>query len=394
MSTILFLNEKCGYFGGVEQNIADTVDGLSKRGHKCYLGYSVKTEKDAENYADLFEGVSPCLELQNDSDSEPDGLSFEEIFSDINPDVLYLHKVPQIEFCEPYINRCHTVRMIHDHDLCCPRKHKYFIHNGRVCRHKADWRCYLDLAFLERDRTTKSGMKWADIQPKFREIRRNLIIETMLVGSRFMQEELLQNGFRQDQVHIMPPVVQFEQPVLTPVPSDPHILYVGQLIRGKGVDLLLQALSQLQIDYHCTIVGTGNGEEQLKGLSESLGLSDRVHFTGWVPHDGLNTYYKEAKVIVVPSRWPEPFGMIGLEAMRHGRPLVGFDVGGISDWLIDNFNGFLVPEQNVDHMAARIKTILTDHDIAEIFGKNGYKHVNEAFSFEDYLDNMEKHLTG
>ena len=70
-------------------------------------------------------------------------------------------------------------------------------------------------------------------------------------------------------------------------------------------------------------------------LASKLKISDRVVFTGRVDHEKLESYYAAARLVVVPSRWPEPFGMVGIEAMARGRPVVAFDTGGIGDWLED-----------------------------------------------------------
>ena len=342
---ILFVNEKCGYFGGVEQNIADTVEGLNSRGHECCLAYGEISARDPEPYKALFLETFPCREIAMIKQAAAQGL--EDILDRVSPDVVYFHKIPTMK---PYMHlhpKIRTVRMVHDHDLCCPRRHKYFMFNGRVCRHKLDGRCWLDGAFLARDASSRSGFALVSIARKREEMRRNYHLHKLLVGSRFMREELLQNGFPEKKVFILPPVIRMENHSPSPVPEDPRILYVGQLIRGKGVDLLLHALKRLTCDFKATIVGTGNALSKLKALCSEMGLDDRVEFSGWVRNQDLGHFYSKARVVVVPSRWPEPFGMIGLEAMHHGRPVVAFDVGGIPDWLEHMKTGMLVPEQDV-----------------------------------------------
>ena len=263
---ILFANEKCGYFGGVEQNIADTVEGLNSRGHNCCLAYGEISARDLEQYKALFEKTFLCREVGATTE-EAAAQPLEAILDRVSPDVIYFHKIPELKSCMHLLPRHRTVRMVHDHDLCCPRRHKYFMTNGRVCHHKLDWRCWLDGAFIARDPSSRSGFAYVSIGHKLREMRRNFHLDALLVGSRFMKDELLQNGFPEEKVHILPPVIRMENKAPSPVPDDPHILYVGQLIRGKGVDLLLQAFKGLTCDFRATIVGTGNAESKLKALS-------------------------------------------------------------------------------------------------------------------------------
>ena len=225
-------------------------------------------------------------------------------------------------------------------------------------------------------------------------MRRNYHLDALLVGSRFMRDELLQNGFPGEKVHILLPVIRMENQTPSPVPDDLKILYVGQLIRGKGVDLLLQSFKRLTCDFRATIVGTGNAEPKLKALCNELGLDSRVDFPGWVRNEDLGHFYSKAKVVAVPSRWPEPFGMIGLEAMHHGRPVVAFDVGGIPDWLEHMKTGILVPEQDVDALARAIEKILSENQLAATLGANGFRRVRDNYSFDGYLDRLEGYLKG
>lgn len=390
---ILFVNEKCGYFGGVEQSVADTAVGLRERGHECHLTYGDATGRDAYAYRGQFDGRYMCGELAT-TGNEIYSLRFSEVLREVDPHVIYLHRVPSLAMFEPLFDQWRIIRMVHDHGLCCPRQHKYFTLSGRVCHYRAGWRCYKDMAFLEPADKSLLGVRFVSIRAKLAEMRRHHRLDALFVGSRFMRDELLSNGFREDKVHILPPVVRMHHPVPIPVPEDPRILYVGQLVRGKGVDLLLRALTKLSVDFSVTLVGDGDAAMPLKAQCQELGLSDRVRFKGWVDHEDLSTYYSSAKLLVVPSRWPEPFGMIGLEAMHHGRPVVGFDVGGIPDWLEDGVTGLLAPEQDIKALAEAIERLLTDTDLAAELGRNAYRRVGERFGFDDYLDTIERHFSG
>lgn len=91
-----------------------------------------------------------------------------------------------------------------------------------------------------------------------------------------------------------------------------------------------------------------------------------------------NLYY-EAAIVVVPSIYPDPFVLVGLEAMRYSRPIVGFDVGGIPEWLQDGYNGYLCQYPNTSDMAAKIDTLLADKELAARFGANGKQKLNAEF---------------
>lgn len=388
---ILFVNEKAGYFGGVEQNVADSARALGDSGATCYLAYGELTDRDPNGYRNIFRDAALCREISHGGSG---GQSFAEILRQFQPDVVYFHKVSGLGFFQPFVGSVRAVRMVHDHDLCCPRRHKYFLFNNRVCHHRAGWRCYLDAAFLERDHGSPLRFRLTGIRPKLEEMKRNFSLDTLLVGSRFMREELIQNGFNKNKVHILPPVVPAQNLHPTPVPDSTTILYVGQLIRGKGVDLLLQSLKLLRCDFKAIIVGTGNAEHGLKALCSRLGLDAKVEFRGWVDHAALEAYYAGARVIAVPSRWPEPFGMIGLEAMRQGRPVVAFAVGGIPDWLQDGVTGCLVAEQDVAAFAGALERLLSDLEAAREMGRAALAAAHEKFAFDRYLQALSGYLKG
>lgn len=388
---ILFVNEKAGYFGGVEQNVADSARALQESGADCHLAYAELTNRDPDGYREIFRDTVRCREISPGGDG---GQSFAAIMRQVQPDVVYLHKVASLNFFLPFVGAVRAVRMVHDHDLCCPRRHKYFLFSSRVCHHRAGWRCYLDAAFLERDHGSALRFRLTGIRPKLEEMKRNFHLDAVLVGSRFMQQELIQNGFSKNKVHILPPVVPAQNLHPTPVPDAATILYVGQLIRGKGVDLLLQSLKRVRCDFKAIIVGTGNAEQGLRALCSRLGLDAKVEFRGWVDHAALEAYYAGARVVAVPSRWPEPFGMIGLEAMRQGRPVVAFAVGGIPDWLQDGVTGCLVAEQDVAAFARALERLLSDPETAREMGRAALAAAHEKFAFDRYLQALSGYLRG
>jgi glycosyltransferase involved in cell wall biosynthesis len=100
-------------------------------------------------------------------------------------------------------------------------------------------------------------------------------------------------------------------------------------------------------------------------------LKDRVKFHGFVARDELKHFYQQASLLAVSSVWPEPFGLVGREAMCHALPVVGFDAGGIREWLFDGENGFLVPWMDTDAFAARMEQLLRDKELARKLGRAG-----------------------
>ena len=165
------------------------------------------------------------------------------------------------------------------------------------------------------------------------------------------------------------------------------------MIKGKGPDLLLQAAAKIESAFHLTMVGEGNWLPELQQIACRLGIEDRVTWTGWVTPEELDEHYREARVVAVPSRWPEPFGMVGLEAMQRAKPVVGFAVGGIPDWLADGVNGFLIDPPSVANLALKLETLLLDKQMAWEMGLQGLRKVGQDFCFESHVERLEAVLS-
>jgi glycosyltransferase involved in cell wall biosynthesis len=383
---ILYVHERPAYFGGAEQNIADSVKALRRRGVNCHLAYSSKFPADPE-FLQLFDSYHPCSDLENVS-AKNSSSPLNVIAAQVSADCLYLHRVERIP-ASLHAVKCHTVQMVHDHVMCCPRRHKYFAIGNHVCTKAAGWRCYLDAAFLKREPESLVGVSFSGIQEKLNEMHRYQSLASFVVASEFMRAELLQNGFSQERIHLLPTAVR-QQGITSspPISSTPTVLFVGQLIKEKGVDFLLHALAKIKVPFSAVIVGKGNAEDSLRRLCAELKLIGQVEFRGWVNHEQLANLYAGARVVAIPSRWPEPHSLVGMEAMQHARPVVAFNVGGIPDWLQDGRTGFLVPQQDVQAFSQALLKFILDQQLAQRMGEVGLAAAGELFSFDTYIDGL------
>lgn len=389
---ILFANNLCGHYGGVEQVVAHTVQELVRRGHTCHLAYA-RAGSGPEAFAKLFTSVVPCGDFGGAA-GVSGGHPFAEIVARLQPDVVFFHKVERLPDGVERATAYRKVVLVHDHDLWCPTGLGYDRRTRKMCTHTAGWQCHLSLAFLERKEGGLLPFRLIGVHRKVCAMRRYHHFDTILANSKFIREKLLANGFPPERTRLCHPVLNQAEVSPSPLSDEPVILYVGSLIRGKGVDLLLKAVANLRCDYRLHIVGTGKSESALRALAGSLGIEKAVNFAGWVPNSMVAQYYRGARLVAVPSAWPEPFGLVGLEAMRHGRPVVAFRAGGIPDWLDHEETGLLVPPLNVPALTAALERVLTEPSLAGEMGARGARRVREKFSFSDYIDRLESELAG
>ena len=373
---ILHVNERSGFFGGVERILHDTAASLSATGWpQALLHDSDSTDKEFET---PFE-----LTSRNTS-----------VAGDFRPDVILVHKYSNLERLESLASAWPAVRMVHDHDLFCLRKHKYRPLHSTPCERAAGAACYTGLCFLQRSAPGKKmPLTVRGLQRQRREMGANSAMRRFIVGSEWMRHQLCINGFRDHDIDIIHPIPRaLEKRETQTPPGGKEILYVGQIVRGKGVDLLLRALAMIEHPWTATIVGDGNLLPHCRSLAKRIGIADRVCFTGWVPHEQLELHYARARFSVVPSRWPEPFGMVGPEALARGRPVIAFDSGGIRDWLRDQQTGLLVKPGDVNGMAQAISTLLTDDQMVADMGSAAAIDVSGRLSHQRYLEAMKTTL--
>ena len=164
---------------------------------------------------------------------------------------------------------------------------------------------------------------------------------------------------------------------------------VGRLIPIKGHDVLLRALARVRQqlpEVTLEIAGDGPLEPELSATVSRLGLGERVSFLGRVAPPG--PVFERAEVVVVPS-FGEGFGMVALEAMERGRPVVASDVGGLPEIVADGRTGLLVPPGDPEAFAAAIVELAGDPARAADMGAAGRKRALAEFSQERCTDRIE-----
>jgi glycosyltransferase involved in cell wall biosynthesis len=382
---ILYVHERFGSLGGAESNACVTATELSARGHETALLHGPYTGNGEAAWKRAFSAFFPL-------DPAAGAKCVKNALRDFGPDVVYVHKMASLEIIETLVlSGLPLVRMVHDHDIYCMRSYKYFYKSREICDRSVSNYCVFPCGgFITRNHGSGFPLKFNSLKNKRKEVQLNQRFDRMLVVTDFMKNELLKNGFDPGRIEIHPPVPRAVKTDLRSSFSDKNlIIYAGQIIRGKGVDILLRALAELKNPFECIILGDGSHRPYCEKLSRTLGLSARVKFEGFVPQEQLQNFYKECTLFALSSVWPEPIATVGLEVMRYGLPVVAFDAGGIKDWLIDGVNGFLVPWMNISAYAQRMDQLLTDKALARQLGEEGLRLVNERYDFDRYITGLE-----
>ena len=168
-------------------------------------------------------------------------------------------------------------------------------------------------------------------------------------------------------------------------PNERIVLFIGRLVPQKGVDTLIKAVPlivQRHRDAKILIAGDGWSRTYLEELAKSMGLGDHVRFLGFISDWELADLMVAADVLVVPSVY-EPFGIVALEGMAAGTPVVATNIGGLSEIIEHDKTGVLVYPRNPESIAWGVNRVLSDRKYADWLVRNARKKVLEAYSWEE-----------
>jgi len=177
------------------------------------------------------------------------------------------------------------------------------------------------------------------------------------------------------------------------------LLFAGALIPSKGVDTLILALSRLvQLkgvrDIHLDIIGLGAQQyiEELYALIRQHKLDGFVSFAGFVPRQDLLTKYREYDVFILPTKWQEPFGLVVIEAMASGVPVIASDIAGPAEIITHRETGMLVPSGDNVKLAIAINDLMCDEGLRKRIQENALALVRDRFDIERSIDRIESYI--
>jgi glycosyltransferase involved in cell wall biosynthesis len=373
----LFLNNRLFPSGGAERCMWDTARQLRSREWEVVLvGRGPKyTEAAAEG----------LRQLELDSVANNDVEALRIILKSEKPDIIHAHAVTNTAVLSAARQAAPTVHTVHDATGLCLNSVRFLHRRGSICKKLVGVGCFVN-AITEHctpRRPDRLLRNWYLTQARLRCLRR---MPLLIAPSEYIRSLLLAHGYPPGQVRTIANFVRAECMLDPVLPPSGTILFAGFVHWIKGVDLLLEALRGVSGEWRLVVAGAGTGLERMQALARQYDLTDRVQLLGYVEESKMQVTYDSCSFLVMPSRWPEAFGMCGLEAMSRGRAVVAFDVGGIHDWLIDGETGVLVRPGDIGGLRSAIQTLLGDLPRAERLGAAGRQRVRSSFNAETQVN--------
>lgn len=378
---ILILNDSYSKEGGTEAYIQTVAEKLISLGHKVFLIVGASSET-LPGYAKLITSLNKGQVFKFIDENKIDVAYFQTLES---PD-LYL-ALPSKLPC---------FRILHDTASVC----KMHFKSQNLCSEKLSLHHCLRSAFFE-DSMSKNPFKIAEQVGN-----RQLILKTLgkfkklFANSTFTKNSYIREGVGENLIEVIPmfPTVTFgsvDKSALK-LKKDNIILFSGRIFKEKGLEYLISAFTKVRKGSELWVVGTGWDQNRCKKLAYDLSLGEWVRFWGFLEKAKLAEVYSQSTIGVIPSVWGEPFGLSGIEMMSFGMPVVGFNSGGIHEWLKNDDNGFLVEPYDTEGLAEKINILLEDPQKRVSLGNNGQILVSEKYNIDKHvsvlLQNFESSL--
>ena len=384
---ILIAHEALAGAGGVETYLEAVIPALARRGHQvAFLHYN--PAGDAGPTRLDFAGCERFGVADLGRTRAFDGVRA------WRPDVCFSHNMRHLDIDASLAAEWPVVKMMHGYFGTCVSGQKcHTFPSPAPCGREFGAACLA--AYVPRRCGTIRP--WALVDQFGWAKRQNALFDryaALIVASGHMSAEYRRNGAPADRVVTAPLFAPGKTDAPRPRPAEPSVLFLGRMTNLKGPMLLVRAIAQAsrRIGSSIRLVMGGEGPQKvaLTRLARSLNV-DAV-FPGWVTGVARTRLFREATIVAVPSVWPEPFGLVGLEAAVHGVPALAYDVGGISEWLRDGVSGRLVGAPGDVHaLAEAMATMLADSAALASF-ERGASQVASEMTLDGHLAIAERVL--
>lgn len=386
---ILHVNNNFEYFGGSEQYLFSVCRELGRTGFKNIVIHGSSSTDTHKNIVERSYGI-PFLDDFDRCRRRPVTNEIQSIIKEEKPDIVYLHNMHNPYVVDVLTAALPVVKFVHDHELYCIKTTRML--NGKLCTNSWHLICLVN-AFrgdgyrcMERRRLSIIARK-TKLMVLTKYIHKK--IRRFVVASEHIKNNLVSQGYAKNKIDVIPYFTETPKGVKRERGNN-TILFVGRLLTEKGPDILIDVLTLLKESFRCVIVGRGSPhyESILRAKIKDRRLGGRIELVGWCDNRDLGKYYTDAALFAFPSIWPEPFGIVGIEAMAHSLPVIAFNVGGIPDWLKDGKTGFLIERGDKISFAQKIDLLLTDKFLQAELGRNAHERALQYYGKDSHIKKL------
>ncbi len=283
------------------------------------------------------------------------------------------------------------IKSSHTADSVCPGKGKFWRKSRVICDIPFGLHCVYHI-YKEGCANRKPSSVAAAVKDIHYETNKGAKqYSFFIVMSDYIKEECLKVGIPQDKIKVVPYFTDLIEDIPSVCfPSPPFkMLYVGRLSETKGVTVMLDALKELlktREDVRLDIVGDGIDKKDVLATIEQHQLQDKVIMHGWLAHQEVQQMIAQTHLVLFPSIYPEAFGIVGIEAMMHAKPVVAFEVGGVGMWLTSGETGMSVPVHDQKGFRESVERMMTSPELYCTLAQGARDNALERFIPEKHIE--------
>ena len=306
--------------------------------------------------------------------------------------LLHLHDP---EFLAELRGECPAIFTLHNHCSYCPSGTKYLANRQQKCDRNmhllgCTWGHLVDGCGSRRPE--KIWQNWQSSYDFLSNAKKINI--PIIANSNYVRKQIINNGLSPHRVITLHCGVKQPKYPTTSLTKEIHqnqrILFVGRIVPDKGIEWLLKALAKTNPNIHLDIAGEGWIKSKMEKLAKKIGLNERITWHGWCNKDKLETLYQQCLAVVFPSLWPEPAGLVTLEAYAHYRPIIASSIGGIPEYVQNSKTGILIPPNHIQNLADAINELATNYHKSRLMGEEGQQWFQQEFSLDLHIHKLEK----
>ncbi|MBD3288385.1 glycosyltransferase [candidate division KSB1 bacterium] len=395
---ILMVNKYNYIKGGSERCLFEVTDLLKEKGHQV-VPFAMKDEQNVDveysryfvdaiefnnlNFIEKVTGAPKIIGRIIYSKHAKEKI--EELIEAEKPDIAHLHMIDhQISPSILPALKKHgipIVQSVHQYKVVCPNYRFYIPQKNEICErclsgnyfHPVIQKChknsYAASLLVAMESTIHKMLKLYDH------------IDYFIAPSKFLQGKLVEGGIPKEKVLYIPHFLRLEEYKPT-YRYDDYFIYLGRLSEEKGLVTLLNAMKGIKRS-ELKIIGDGPQRSELEHIAKKENLKN-VQILGKKSGDELKKLVSNATFMIIPSEWYENAPMVIYEAFALAKPVIGADVGGISELIIPGKTGFLFPLRNIKELQNHIEYFLNHRDAAPEFGKRARELTEQKFSEETH----------
>jgi glycosyltransferase involved in cell wall biosynthesis len=379
---VLLLHDYAGLRGGAEVVMQDMRAALRRRGIDARLMASTADPAGEATAADhTFQGSTGAFRALRET-VNPDAVRVvREVVRRFDPQIVHLGMIltqasPAIL---PILKGRAVVWAPNEYRAICPSGSR-FLPDHQPCSYPAGRACLRNRCFRAH------GLVPRLLQLALLRHWRP-IVDLVVCPSRAFADELERHGVSVDA--IVPNGIRIQPLVEQPASVPAFLGFAGRLVPEKGTHILIEALSLLPrslAHVRLRIAGDGPERASLEGLARKLGLGDRVEFLGHLTREDVERWLATATVHVVPSLWAEPFGLVAIEAMARGTPVMVSAAGALPELVEEGRTGYVVAPGDAGALARRLAEVMADPASLASVRREARRVACETFSIERTVD--------